>query len=202
MAQPRTLGRTIHLTISATFLTGVAAIGVGAVAQATTSGEARPLTITIRDVDGATVGRVLLQPEGFTKTRLSVTATGLPPGYHGFHVHTTGICDPAAIDPATGKVSPFYTAGGHFDLAGATHGNHAGDLPSLLVAQDGTGAAAAVTDRFRVRQLRDADGSAVIVHALPDNLANIPARYSPSGPDEATLRTGDAGGRIACGLLK
>ncbi|MFD9943538.1 superoxide dismutase family protein [Nonomuraea sp. NPDC059023] len=199
LPQPRTL----HLTICATLLTAVAAIGVSAVAQATaTTQEAHPVAVTIRDVAGKPVGTLALRPEGYTKSRLSVTVKGLPPGYHGFHIHATGICDPAAVDPATGKVSPFYTAGGHFDLGGSTHSHHSGDLPPLLVAADGSGTASVVTDRFRVRQLTDADGSAVIVHALPDNLANIPERYSATGPDEATQRTGDAGGRIACGPIK
>ncbi|NRQ38366.1 superoxide dismutase [Nonomuraea sp. NN258] len=140
--------------------------------------------------------------EGFGKTRLSFSFRGLAPGYHGFHVHTTGVCDPAAIDPSTGKVSPFFTAGGHLALEQAGHGDHSGDLPSLLVAKDGAGSLSFVTDRFKLSQLTDADGSAIMVHALPDNYANIPERYSPTGPDEATLRTGDAGGRVACGVIK
>lgn len=202
LPQVGTLGRTIHLAISAMLLTAVAAVGVSAVAEATTSNEAHPYTVTIRDVAGDMVGRLVLKPEGYARSRLSVTVKGLAPGFHGFHIHSVGVCDPAAVDPATGKVSPFFTAGGHFDLTGSTHANHSGDLPPLLVAQDGSGTASVVTDRFRLRQLTDADGSAVIVHALPDNLANIPARYSSTGPDEATLRTGDAGGRVACGTLK
>jgi superoxide dismutase, Cu-Zn family len=44
-----------------------------------------------------------------------------------------------------------------------------------------------------------------MVHALPDNLANIPDRYTAGGvpgPDTATLNTGDAGGRVACGAIE
>ena len=53
----------------------------------------------------------------------------------------------------------------------------------------------------------DADGSAIMVHALPDNLANIPTRYQSAtegvlGPDSATLATGDAGGRVAGGVVQ
>ncbi|CAA9468478.1 MAG: hypothetical protein AVDCRST_MAG65-536 [uncultured Solirubrobacteraceae bacterium] len=57
----------------------------------------------------------------------------------------------------------------------------------------------------------DRDGSAVIVHGLADNAAHIPSRYHshstesgtpPSGPDAATLATGDAGPRVACGLVR
>jgi Cu-Zn family superoxide dismutase len=41
-----------------------------------------------------------------------------------------------------------------------------------------------------------------MVHAGPDNFANIPERYAPAGPDEMTRSTGDSGGRIACGVVK
>ena len=95
----------------------------------------------------------------------------------------------------------FTAAGGHFNPTDASHGDHAGDLPTLLVNEDGTGMLAAATDRFSLADLRDADGSAVIVHELPDNYANIPDRYTPPA-DEETLSTGDAGSRLACGELR
>ena len=114
----------------------------------------------------------------------------LPAGFHGFHIHTIGRCD------APG----FTTAGGHFNPTGATHGAHAGDLPSLLVTGDGEAFLATATDRFSIADLRDADGSAVMVHSGLDNFANIPARYG--GPDQETLNTGDAGSRLACGVVR
>jgi len=114
----------------------------------------------------------------------------LPPGFHGFHIHTTGRCD------APG----FTSAGGHFNPAGAPHGAHAGDLPSLLVNADGAATLATATDRFSIADLRDTDGSAVMVHSGPDNFANIPARYG--APDQETLDTGDSGSRIACGTVR
>jgi Cu-Zn family superoxide dismutase len=116
---------------------------------------------------------------------------GLPPGFHGFHIHTTGECTPP----------DFMSAGGHLNLTGASHGDHAGDLPTLLVNADGSGMLAATTDRFSLSDLRDADGSAVMVHELPDNYANIPERYDPPA-DEETRSTGDAGSRLACGELR
>ena len=114
----------------------------------------------------------------------------LPAGFHGFHIHTTGRCDAPL----------FTTAGGHFNATGATHGSHAGDLPSLLVTGDGEAFLATATDRFSIADLRDADGSAVMVHSGPDNFANIPARYG--GPDQETLNTGDSGSRLACGVVR
>jgi Cu-Zn family superoxide dismutase len=121
---------------------------------------------------------------------------GQAPGFHGFHVHAVGQC-----------VAPFTSAGGHFNPAGAGHGDHAGDLPSLLVNEDGRGVLSFATDRFALGDLNDADGSAVIVHAGRDNYANIPTRYHSHtydvfGPDQDTLATGDAGGRVACGVIE
>jgi Cu-Zn family superoxide dismutase len=77
-------------------------------------------------------------------------------------------------------------------------------MPSLLVTETGRAFSQFVTDRFTLADLRDADGSAVMVHAGPDNFANIPERYSSGGipgPDATTLATGDAGARVACGVI-
>jgi len=144
----------------------------------------------IRNVQGDVVGVAKFSEEdGSTFVKVSVNS--LPAGFHGFHVHAVGQC-----------AAPFLTAGGHFDGAGGrTHGQHAGDLPVLLVNADGTGEARFKTDAFDVAELFDADGSALIVHANPDNYANIPSRYAAT-PDALTLATGDAGGRIACGVIE
>jgi Cu-Zn family superoxide dismutase len=73
----------------------------------------------------------------------------------------------------------------------------------VLIQADGSGRAHSVTGRFRPGAL---EGRAVILHAGPDNLANVPVRYvtgTPpvAGPDAATKATGDSGGRIACGVI-
>jgi Cu-Zn family superoxide dismutase len=93
-------------------------------------------------------------------------------------------------------------SGPHFELLGRTHRNHNGDLPVLLVNADRMAKAKFKTDRFLVADLFDDDGSADIIHADPDNYANIPTlRYAPD-PDTTTLLTGDAGARIVCGIVK
>ncbi|WP_201791071.1 superoxide dismutase family protein [Nesterenkonia sp. PF2B19] len=86
--------------------------------------------------------------------------------------------------------------------AGADHPGHAGDLPNLLVAQDGTARMSVVTDRLDPELLLEGDGTAVIIHAGADNHANIPERYAPQGPDEETRGAGDAGERSACGVVE
>jgi superoxide dismutase, Cu-Zn family len=191
----------IHLALAIALGAGMAAAGPVSTAEASS----RPhITLDssaradIKDVKGEIVGSLLVEDAGGGKSKLTVTAKGLPPGYHGFHIHSVGICNPLSKDPATG--SPFFSAGSHFTLrSGNNHPDHSGDLPDLLVSADGTGSAFMVTDRFSVTQLLDRDGSSVIAHALPDNQANVPGHYGH--PDETTLKTGDSGGRIACGVL-
>ena len=140
---------------------------------------------------GAAVGVAKFEQQG-DEVQLKVTVSAaIAPGFHGFHVHAKGEC--------TGT---FTSAMGHYNPGGATHRDHAGDLPVLLVAADGTAEARFSTERFDVSELFDADGSALIIHAGPDNYANIPTdRYEPD-PDTATLSTGDAGGRAACGIIE
>lgn len=151
----------------------------------------RLATATLMDAAGEKVGRVWMHERRRDHVvQIVVRVRDLPPGFHGFHIHTTGLCE------APG----FTTAGGHFNPSGATHNAHAGDLPSLLVMNDGTATLATVTDRFSIADLRDADGSAVMVHSGPDNFANIPPRYGT--PDQETLNTGDSGSRIACGVVR
>ena len=150
--------------------------------------------VQLVDANGASAGVVRLIQQGSTVIVRGQTE-GLTPGFHGFHVHSVGEC-----------VAPFTSAGGHYNPTAAGHGSHAGDMPSLLVLDDGTAQLQFATDNFSVAELFDADGTAIIVHALPDNFANIPTRYQSTtegtfGPDSATLATGDAGGRVACGVV-
>lgn len=154
----------------------------------------------LRDTAGNTVGVVQIHRRE-DATDVSVRAWDLAPGFHGFHVHAIGVCDPNAPG------GPFTSAGGHYNPTGQGHGDHAGDMPTLLVMDDGSGRASFTTDRFTAEELLDADGSAIIVHAGRDNYANIPTRYhshteNTFGPDSATLATGDAGSRAACGVVE
>lgn len=153
--------------------------------------------VVMHDADGDRIGTVLLRQER-KSVWVRATLHSLTPGFHGFHVHQTGVCDP---DASTG---PFTTAGGHLAAAGTHHGHHAGDMPSLLVMENGKARLGFATDRFTLADLRDGDGSAVMVHSDRDNFANIPTRYSVGGvpgPDATTLATGDAGTRVACGVV-
>ena len=158
------------------------------------SSSRKQVKVQLVDASGASAGVVRLTTQGSTAI-VRAQVEGLTPGFHGFHVHSVGECVP-----------PFTSAGGHYNPTGAVHGSHAGDMPSLLVLDDGTASLQFATDNFTIAELFDADGTAIIVHALPDNFANIPTRYQSTtegtfGPDSATLATGDAGGRVACGVV-
>lgn len=142
------------------------------------------------DRSGNQVGKLTIHPRENGGVTVQVRVHDLPPGFHGFHVHAVGECAP-----------PFTSAGGHFDKDKHPHGHHSGDLPVLQVNADGTAKATISTDRFAVADLFDGDGSAIIIHANPDNYANIPTRYA-AAPDATTLATGDAGDRIACGVME
>jgi superoxide dismutase, Cu-Zn family len=187
------------LAISAAVLAGLALLPA---ASATADGSPSARAV-VRDVNNAFLGVVTMQADR-GKLVVGGRLSGLAQGFHGFHVHSVGRCDPNAVDPATGNVVPFFTAGGHLNPGGTTHGHHAGDLPVLYVSADGRALSIVETAALTLAAIFDADGAAVIIHAAPDNLANIPTRYSAGGvpgPDAATLATGDSGARVACGVV-
>ncbi|WP_256821028.1 superoxide dismutase family protein [Dietzia sp. Die43] len=137
-------------------------------------------------------------------TLVTVEATDLEPGFHGLHIHGTGLCEPDSENPTQpGERGAFLSAGGHLAGPGgeAGHPEHAGDLPTLYVTEDGTARIATLTDRLDRDLLLDEDGSTLMVHENSDNLANIPERYAPEGADEETRNAGDGGSRIACGVV-
>lgn len=147
-------------------------------------------TVEFSEVDGA--------------TQVSVDSEGLPPGFHGLHIHSIGECEPDSAAPDDPEdTGDFMSAGGH--LTGedpeAQHPEHAGDLPPLYVTEDGTAQLMTLTDRVDEGQLLEGEGTSVMVHSDADNLAHIPERYAPEGPDEDTLSAGDGASRIACGVV-
>ena len=138
------------------------------------------------DKRGTGVGEVRLT-EGDGGVRVAVTARGLDPGFHGFHVHTIGVCD---HDDA------FDGAGPHLGASPqASHPDHSGDLPALFADQAGRASATFHTRRFGLSALLDGDGTAFIITSERDNFANIPTdRYDPD-PDEETRPPGQRGQR-------
>lgn len=140
----------------------------------------------LRNAGGQTVGTVTLTQVG-KAVRVVLEARGLPPGTKAVHIHAVGKCDPP----------DFASAGSHFNPQGRQHGAknpegpHAGDLPNVTIAADGTGRLESTNELVTLHRapnsLFDADGSAVVVHAAPDDFRTDP--------------TGNSGARIACGVV-
>lgn len=185
-------------------LAGVATTALAVTTMSTPAGAAKPLARAVLvNAAGAEIGEVVFKGDGKYAERVEVELQLAPgaPGlgaYHGFHIHTIGTCTAPA----------FTSAGGHWNPAAVGHGGHKGDLPSVLVGEDGTAYAEFETHRFDVSELFDTDGSAVVVHAGPDNFGNVPLaanRYEdPTGWYNATggtSSTGDAGARHGCGVV-
>jgi Cu-Zn family superoxide dismutase len=183
--------------------------GIALTVSTSSAGGTRPLVrASLKDTAGTVVGEVVFKGRHGEVTQVEVNLrAAAAPGlgdFHGFHVHTTGVC---TAEPSGTTNVPFGSAGGHWNPTASGHGSHTGDLPSILIRANGKAHQEFDTDRFNVRALLDADGSAVVLHAGRDNFANIPSTYSSgeppmSGPNAATLGTGDAGGRFACGVVR
>jgi Cu-Zn family superoxide dismutase len=159
---------------------GMTLISLPQVAQAQTA------KATLKNADGKDVGDVALTqtPHGVL---LSLAVKGLPPGEHAFHVHAVGKCEP-----------PFNSAGGHFNPENKKHGHesaegmHAGDMPNLHIPQSGELSvevlnAAITLDKGKPNSVFKPEGTAIVIHAGKDDYKSDPA--------------GNAGGRIACGVI-
>jgi Cu-Zn family superoxide dismutase len=159
------------------------------------------ITADLRGPDGTARGTVAMSFDDGAMS-LTVEATGLTPGAHGFHLHKTGKCEAGSPDPTDpSKTGDFLSAAGHLAAEGQSHGSHTGDLPSLIAGPDGSASLSTRLTGVTLDAVLDADGTAVMVHAMPDNFGNVPDRYAPGGTDDTTKKTGDAGGRVACAAV-
>lgn len=161
----------------------LAAAGVAAFSFAA---QAQTAKASLKDATGRDVGSVQLvqTPHGVL---LRMSLKGVAPGEHAFHVHAVGKCE-----------APFTSAGGHFNPASrkhgmeATEGAHAGDMPNLFIPANGELRIDVANHMISLvkeqpNSVFDADGSAIIIHAGPDDYKTDP--------------TGNAGDRIACGVI-
>lgn len=137
-------------------------------------------SVTLVDQSGIVVGTARLVEDKNGAIHVNVKAKGLEPGEHGIHIHAIANCTP-----------PFTSAGGHHNPLGASHGAHAGDLPNLTANIAGRGHLNATMDHATLvagpLSLFDADGSSIVIHAVPDDFTSQPA--------------GNSGARIACGVI-
>jgi superoxide dismutase, Cu-Zn family len=175
-------------------------------AQAAPSGE--KLTAQLKLADGTTVATADIEfAGGFATVTVETSTPGkLTPGFHGLHIHAVGKCEASSVAPTGGAPGDFNSAGAHFQKTGHTGHPASGDLASLQVRQDGTAKLVTTTDAFAAEDLLGGAKTAIIIHEKADNFANIPPeRYQQVNgappPDETTLATGDAGKRVACGVI-
>jgi Cu-Zn family superoxide dismutase len=174
--------------------------------QSEPSGE--KLTAQLKLADGTTAATADIEfAGGFATVTVETTAPGeLTPGFHGLHIHSVGKCEANSVAPTGGAPGDFNSAGAHFQKAGHTTHPASGDLTSLQVRADGTAKLVTTTDAFTAEDLLGGAKTAIIIHEKADNFANIPPeRYQQVNgnppPDETTMATGDAGKRVACGVI-
>jgi superoxide dismutase, Cu-Zn family len=144
--------------------------------------------VDFKTSDGQDAGTAMLTQDG-SKVKVKLNLKGLPEGEHAIHVHQNAKCDGP----------DFKTAGGHLNPDNKEHGTknpkgaHAGDMPvNLQVMADGTDHVTFLTDSISLK--KDAKnsvfangGTAFIIHEKADDMMTDP--------------TGNAGARIACGMI-
>ena len=172
------------IATSAFLLAGAAALAAPAPKPAAPAPSA---SADIKTADGKDVGKATLTQTA-AGVRIRATLSGLPPGEHAFHVHAVGKCEP-----------PFTSAGPHFNPGQKKHGlkspdgHHAGDMENFTVPANGKVTVTAVNkditlEKDKPNSVFQTDGTALVIHAGKDDYTTDPA--------------GNAGDRIACGIIK
>jgi superoxide dismutase, Cu-Zn family len=133
---------------------------------------------------GNTVEGTAAFEQAGSQVKLTVTLDKAPPGDHGFHIHAVGSCDDNG-NAAMGHWNPDTKMHGKF----GENEHHLGDVGNVTVGADGKGTLTMMTDKWTIGTgaTNDVVGKSVIVHANVDDFMTQP--------------TGDAGGRIGCGVI-
>lgn len=165
-------------------LSGLAAVMLLGTVHAQTPSQAQA---TFINPEGTEIGVAKLSetPHGVL---IEFSTKGIPAGKHGFHIHQTGSC----------KTPDFKSAGGHYKPREHKHGfkvsegYHAGDMPNQFAGEGKTLQGQVFNPHVTLSKgeatLLDEDGSALVVHAGPDDYESQPS--------------GAAGGRIACAVIE
>jgi Cu-Zn family superoxide dismutase len=139
--------------------------------------------------DSAVSGNIVFnQEKEGSPVSIHVSLSGLKPGSHGFHIHEFG-------DNTGGCAS----TGGHFNPHSKTHGapnaqtRHVGDLGNVVADASGSVSVVLKDDQVSMFGPLSVIGRSVVVHEGVDDLG--------LGGHEQSLTTGNAGGRLACGVI-
>lgn len=133
--------------------------------------------------NGHIIGKATFR-QGSIGVLANIEAKKLPAGAHGMHLHAVGTCD---------HMEHFKTASGHINPDEKEHGflnpngPEKGDLPNIIVDEDGTAAVELFLPQVDVKDLLDENGTSLMIHESPD--------------DHMTQPIGGSGARIACGVL-
>ena len=168
----------------AVLIIGVAILAIVAFAAL----QPKATVVQLTDTNGDLIGTVLLREGSSGGTVINVEAQSLTPGEHGIHIHETGRCDPP----------DFESTGSHFNPYGTEHGlenpngPHAGDMPNLLVGENGEVVnyqteISAPLSGGETSLMGHTGGTAIVIHADRD--------------DQMSNPSGNSGARIACGVI-
>ena len=149
----------------------------------------KDLVVSLKTSDGKDAGTATFRETMGGKLHIKLALKNLPEGDHAVHIHQNPVCE----------APDFKTAGGHFNPEKKQHGeknpmgHHAGDLPkNLTVGMDGTVDTSFTVDYLSMKpgaadSILANGGTSIMVHAKADDMMTDP--------------TGNAGNRIACGVI-
>jgi Cu-Zn family superoxide dismutase len=175
--------RTLLSFVAATALLSLSGPVLAADAPKTAPAAPAKAVAVLLPTQGSTVKGTITFSKGTDGLRVEGEITGLTPGKHGFHIHEFG--DVTSPDGTS--------AGGHFNPGGHPHGapdaaaHHAGDLGNVEADQSGTAKVNVTAKGIAFEGASSILGRGLVVHAKADDLKTQP--------------TGDAGGRVAVGVI-